>query len=225
MGDILKYFVALLPSRWQRELKRIHYHRQICRNTFEAGEPEFDLLSTYVTEGDWVLDIGANVGHYSKRLSELVGPSGRVIAFEPVPETFSLLAANVLIFKFSNTTLINAAASDRLKLSGMTFPCFSTGLNNLYEAALVDSSDAPFSALTVPVDNFSISHHISLVKIDTEGHEMSVLKGMISLIRAHHPIMIIETSKKEVIEYLANEGYAADKIEGSPNMIFKPTSF
>lgn len=44
--------------------------------------------------GDWALDIGANVGHYTKRMSDLAGPEGRVIAFEPVPDTFAVLCAN-----------------------------------------------------------------------------------------------------------------------------------
>ena len=49
-----------------------------------------------VSPRDWIVDVGANVGHYTKRLSELVGPKGRVIAFEPILETFSILSESAL---------------------------------------------------------------------------------------------------------------------------------
>lgn len=90
---LLKRVAAGLPPLWQQELKRIHFRREIRRHTFASTEPEFRLLDSMISAGDWVMDIGANVGHYTKRLSDLVGPRGRVIAVEPVPDTFALLAA------------------------------------------------------------------------------------------------------------------------------------
>src|SRR5438128_7943415 len=134
--DLLKRIVARLPDRWQFELRRFRYARQIAQGTFDTPEPEYKLLSQWIKPGDWVLDIGANVGHYTKRLSELVGDHGRVIAFEPVPTTFHLLAANVQLFEHSNVTLINAAASDKLGIAGMSMPVFSTGLTNYFQASI-----------------------------------------------------------------------------------------
>jgi len=126
--NVLKPFAARLPDRWQMELKRLHFARQIRRGSFKTSEPEYNMLPRLIGPGNWVLDIGANVGHYTKRMSELVGPGGRVIAFEPVPATFALLAANVQRFKHANVTLINAAASGGTNIVGMTVPKFSTGL-------------------------------------------------------------------------------------------------
>ena len=123
-------FAARLPERWQSELKRIHFGRQIIRGTFETSEPEYKILSQLIKPGDWVIDIGANVGHYTKRFSELVGVHGRIIAFEPVPTTFALLAANVQLFAHANVTLINAAVSDKFGVVGMSIPRSSTGLTN-----------------------------------------------------------------------------------------------
>ena len=129
---MLKRIAARLPSRWQTELKRIHFARQINRGAFVTDEPEYEVLDRYVKRGDWVIDIGANVGHYTKRFSELVGPQGRIIAFEPVPTTFSILAANVELFACSNVSLINAAVSDHVDVVGMEIPTFSAGLANYY---------------------------------------------------------------------------------------------
>src|SRR4051812_29921484 len=91
----LRRLAAKLPTRWENELKRLHFHRLIHKGAFFSDEPEFNVLHTFVQPGNLVIDIGANVGFYSKRLAELVGPQGRVLAFEPVAETFMLLASNL----------------------------------------------------------------------------------------------------------------------------------
>ena len=218
----LKNIASRLPGQWQSELKRIRYARQIRNGTFQTDEPEYLMLSQLVSPGDWVLDIGANVGHYTKRFSELVGAHGRVIAFEPIPATFSLLSSNAQHFAHPNVSLINAAVSDHFAEVGMSIPRFSSGLNNYYEAHLAPASESELSVLTLPIDSLSISHPISLIKIDAEDHEAAVLSGMKSLIEKYHPVLIVETGSPEVVASLASSGYAGTKLPGSPNFIFRP---
>jgi FkbM family methyltransferase len=219
---LLKQIAALLPNRWQAELKRIYFGRQISRGTFATTEPEYKILSQLIRPGDWVVDIGANVGHYTKRFSELVGAHGRVIAFEPVPTTFALLSANAQLFAHPNVTLINAAVSDKLEVVGMSIPKFSTGLTNYYEAQLSSAADNALSVLTISLDQFCINQRVSLVKIDSEGHEAFVLAGMQRLIEKHHPALIVETESKEIISDLTLLGYVVEKLNDSPNVLFKP---
>lgn len=130
----LKRLAARLPERWQYEMRRVHYGREVVRGTFRTPEYEYELLPHLARPGDWAIDIGANLGHYTRRLSDLVGISGRVIALEPVPTTFALLAADVQSLTNANVTLTNAAASDRLGVIGMSVPRLSTGLANYYGA-------------------------------------------------------------------------------------------
>ncbi len=217
----LKQLAARLPNRWQAELKRLRYARQIRRGTFATDEPEYDQLSELVRPGDWVLDIGANVGHYTKRFSELVGAHGRVIAFEPTPATFSLLAANTQGFAHPNVTLLNAAVSDHFDEVGLSIPKFDSGLTNYYEAHLSPAADSGLSVLTVSIDALGIDHRIALVKIDAEDHESFVLAGMRNLIERDHPILIVETGVPAVVDGLAALGYAPEKLEGSPNFLFR----
>ena len=219
---LLKRIAARLPNRWQSELKRIYFRRQIIKGTFATHEPEYKILHNLIIPGDWVVDIGANVGHYTKRFSELVGVHGRVIAFEPVPTTFCLLSANVQLFAHPNITLINAAVSDKLDVVGMSIPKFSTGLTNYYEAHLSSASDSALSVLTISLDSLCITQRIALVKIDAEGHESFVLAGMQKLIEKHHPSLIVETGSKEVIDNLTSLGYVPEKLQNSPNVLFKP---
>ena len=215
-------FAARLPERWQSELKRIHFGRQIIRGTFETSEPEYKILSQLIKPGDWVIDIGANVGHYTKRFSELVGVHGRIIAFEPVPTTFALLAANVQLFAHANVTLINAAVSDKFGVVGMSIPRSSTGLTNYYQAHLSSAADSALTVLTMSINSLSISQRIALVKIDAEGHEFFVLGGMQQFLSEHHPVLIVETGSKQISANLSALGYVPEKLQNSPNVIFKP---
>ena len=162
--SLLKRIAARLPGRWQMELKRIRYARQIRKGTFATDEPEYARLPEWIRPGDWILDVGANVGHYTKRFSELAGASGRVIAFEPTPTTFSLLAANAQLFAHLNVTLINAAVSDRADLVGLAIPQFDSGLVNYYEAHLAPAQAGGLSVLTLAIDSLRVGHPIALVK-------------------------------------------------------------
>jgi FkbM family methyltransferase len=220
--SLIKKFAAQLPKRWQVELKRISYSRQIGKNIFKTSEPEYNVLEQFISLGDWVVDIGANVGHYTKRFSELVGINGRVIAIEPIPVTFSLLAANVQLFSFSNVTLINAAISDKFGLASMSIPKFSSGLTNYYEAIIVSPSSSNSDVMTISLDSILQNQSIKLVKIDTEGHETFVLDGMREIIHTYRPILIIETGSQELIVRLSSLGYLPERLTGSPNVIFKP---
>ena len=174
-----------------------------------------------VSAGDWALDIGANVGHYTLRLSEIVGERGRVIAFEPVPDAFEVLVGNAALSSEKNITLINAAASDSVSTSGMTIPKYEeSGLDNLYLARL-SRSESGLQVLCVTVDSLDLPHPVRFVKIDTEGHELSVLRGMNQLLHRDLPILLVEDNDPGVPGYLAELGYSSRKVAGSSNVIFR----
>ena len=220
----LKMFAARLPRRWQQALKRAYFARQIGKHSFQAPEPEYEMLPEMVAAGDWALDIGANVGHYALRLSELVGEQGRVIAFEPVPDAFELLVANAALAVRKNMTLFNAAVSDSASISGMVIPKYeSNGLDNLYLAQL-SRNESGLRVLCLTVDSLALPHPIRFVKIDTEGHELAVLRGMRELLRRDQPILLVEDNDAEVPVYLAGLGYSSQKLSGSSNRIFRSSS-
>jgi FkbM family methyltransferase len=218
---MLKRIAATMPPLWQNELKRLYFRHQIRRDTFLTTEPEYALLPSLISTGDWVIDVGANVGHYTKRFSELVGATGRVIAFEPVPETFALLAANLQALSLNNATLFNACLSDETNLADMSIPSFDSGLRNFYQAHLSNSLDGGLKVLTMSLDSLCINNRIALVKIDAEGHESRVLKGMRNILRRDKPILIVETGSIEVAKNLEANGYEFERLKGSPNVLFR----
>lgn len=197
----------------------------IKKNKFVPDEPEYNLLSKFIKCGDWIIDVGANVGHYTKAFSEFAGNEGRVLAFEPVPETFSILSANTLLFRHQNVTLVNAAVSDTVAKVNMTIPKFKSGLNNFYQAAIDDHIEGAgcLPILTVFIDGLHLNSKVSLVKIDAEGHELHVIKGMLQLIKTFHPVLIVETDSDSVVKLLKDFGYRNERLPGSPNMLFQTT--
>lgn len=174
----------------------------------------------FISHGDWILDIGANIGHYTAKFSMLVGKYGRVIAVEPVTKTFELLTANALLFPFQNVTLLNIAASDHSAVLPMEVPDFEPGIKNYYRAHLSEEGNECM-VFCIPIDSLPLNHTIKLIKIDTEGHELPVLHGMKKLLQQEHPLLIIETYSKEVIEFLNNLDYIPENIPYSPNYIFR----
>lgn len=68
-----------------------------------------------------IFDIGANIGYYTLLAESLVGPEGRVFAFEPHPENYEKLKENIEVNGYTNCYLINKAVSDKSGIIGILF--------------------------------------------------------------------------------------------------------
>lgn len=223
LNSLAKKTAARLPHGWQQALKRRHFRREIRRDSFRTNEPEWELAARWLAAGDWAIDVGANIGHYTKRFSDLVGAQGRVIAFEPVPATFELLAANAAQFDCANVTLLNMAASDATRVFGMTIPDFDTGLKNYYGAALTDAPSA-LQVMCCPIDALSLPGPVRVLKVDAEGHDAIVIRGAWGLIQSRRPTIVIESVSPEVHAMLAELGYGSERLPGSSNVVYRHAS-
>jgi FkbM family methyltransferase len=154
------------------------------------------IIRDYVATGDTVFDIGANVGYVSLTLAKRVGDSGLVIAFEPVPGNVDSFRENIKINRLTNIQLLEFAASDR---SGEAIIRVT---ENLSMASLAWHRNNP-SAIEIPIKTVAIDELVesgnlgypAFVKIDVEGAEGSVLKGMRHTIAAARPILFVECSE------------------------------
>jgi len=211
-----------LSDNARNEIKRWYYRYLIKRGKFDSDEPEFTHVEKILSAGDCAIDIGANVGTYTAKFSQLVGSTGRVIAFEPVPQTFNILASNSSFFPNQNVTLINAAASDSSGIVRVDIPAFVSGQRNYYQASIVKggSGGSGLEVLCIPVDSLDLSGVIKLAKIDAEGHEYNVIMGMINLIKRDKPILIIEGDSSEIEQLLCGMGYTFRRLPQSPNRIY-----
>lgn len=223
MHPFLQSAVARLPDHLQHELGRVRHLWQL--STPRPGDPfdaHYDRLAELLQPGDWAIDVGANAGHYAWAMAAAVGPEGRVFAFEPIPETFDLLAATARRVPYQNITAINMACSDEHIVAEMAVPVATSGLRNFYLAKIVEEGIAPgVRAIGVPLDAFQWPRRVAVLKIDAEGHDFAVLRGAARLIERDQPAILIEDWSEDVFEWLASRGYEAMPDEGaSPNRLY-----
>jgi len=160
---------------------------------YGAWEPEVvNALVELVQPGWFVLDVGAHIGFYTLILSKLVGPQGRVVAFEPLPCNFAVLSENIQVNNCTHVEAVNKALldhtcemspdiSDDEQLPG-SVP-FSEGRGAGHIKAGAISLDDFLGDARCPVH---------FMKIDVEGSESLVLKGASRTIESNHPAMVVE---------------------------------
>lgn len=197
----LKY----LPAPILRAVRSRHYQNQI-RHYSLAAEPDLLGCKALLQPGDTVLDIGANIGVYTRFCSEFVGRTGHVHSLEPIPETFSYLENNVRSLGLSNVTCYNFAASDKDQAhAAMSMPEYAAGGANIYEAQLSDTGDIPVK--TARLDSLFPGISPKLIKCDVEGHEIACIKGALELIARARPRWVVEVSKPQTFELFASLNY------------------
>ncbi|OJW22063.1 MAG: hypothetical protein BGO49_14925 [Planctomycetales bacterium 71-10] len=145
-----------------------------------------------VRPGDLVVDIGANIGYFSLLASKLVGPEGRVIAFEPSLRCFRRLCEHLFMNKCDNVIPLNMALSDEKKALELSQPpAYNQGIGTLRP---VEDWDKEL-IIASPLDNILPSElwaRVGLVKIDTEGWDYFCLQGMRQLLGSHRPVILAE---------------------------------
>jgi len=164
-----------------------------------ADEWVTDAIKVNVKEGDTVIDVGACVGYYTILMSDIVGPTGKVYSFEPDPTNFAILEENVGDRK--NVQLVNQAVSDHAGTEKLYLSKVNNGDHRLYPA--YDEQDG-VDVVVVCLDEWMPEGAIlpSFIKIDAQGAEGAVLRGMKEII-ANSPNMkmVIEYGPKMMEEY------------------------
>ena len=156
-------------------------------NVWELAESMALLLS--LRPGMAVVDTGANVGYFSVLLAKLLGRAGRVFAFEPAPDNHFILEANALLTQQLSPDAAPLAAF-RLALADrsgtMTLRLFegNLGLHSLVQGTEEADQSVPVDAVTLDSLRFPengrapvIDRRIDLIKADTQGSELLLLRG------------------------------------------------
>jgi FkbM family methyltransferase len=167
-----------------------------------------DHFKASLRAGDHVLDIGANIGIFTMAAASLVGPSGRVVAVEPLPANHRSLYAGILHNGFENVSVLPFAASDRPGL--IPAVCAVDSSNGIVGARAQGRSEEYCVPIHRLDDVLATLPRLDVVKIDIEGHEPAAWRGMKGLIDKHRPIVFSEFSPiamrnvgHDAIEYLS----------------------
>jgi FkbM family methyltransferase len=222
---------------------------QVFWRGWQGYEPETSgLFFSLAEKAEVTIDVGAHVGFYAL-LAAHANTSGSVVALEPVAPTFARLCRNVALNCLVNVDCLPAAASDTAGQGLMyvprdsVVPC-SAGLSEEFYrpwAEMLTTVPVPTVTLDQVVAERGIGR-VGLVKLDTEGSEPAVLRGMSRLLREHRPLVVCEVleaagSAHHLERILGPLGYVFDlltpdgpvrqeRIKPHPvhlNFLFRPT--
>jgi FkbM family methyltransferase len=171
-----------------RDVGRFSGVNRLLMILFGAQEYEGRFQSAMLTAirpGDVVWDVGANVGLYSSIFSQIVGPSGRVVAWEPSPVNLKRL--NDTVPPMSNVTVMPVALGDRERTVLFEQGDDSLGASSKIVDKPVDLSGVSSVKLLVG-DEAVRSGGMAIpnvIKVDTEGYELDVLRGLSHTLQQH----------------------------------------
>jgi FkbM family methyltransferase len=177
----------------------------------KSAEQELLYLDRIVPEGAVTIDVGANCGLYTRKLARL---SSRVYAFEPSHKMADLLRRT----SAANVSVHEIALSDQTGNAELFIPQddhqLIYGLASLEPAASAWSREVV--SVNVPTARLDAIVHqdVAFVKIDVEGHELSVLNGAVELLEHSQPVFLVEAedrhrveATRSIFEFFANRAY------------------
>jgi FkbM family methyltransferase len=189
----------------------------------EFAEAEIAIFRQLVRPGQCVFDVGANIGAHTIALAAIVGPHGRVTSFEPQRVIFQMLNANVALNGLHHVTTHQMAlgsAAGSLKVPPLDYAgelnFGGLSLEHIKQGEEVRQST--FDSLAVRACDF--------VKIDVEGMEIEVLKGMAETIQRFRPAMYVENDRRHksaaLVGHLLGLGY---RLYYHVSAVFPATNF
>jgi FkbM family methyltransferase len=169
------------------------------------------------TPGMTVLDVGANVGAHTLLFSSLVGPTGRVVAFEPTDFAFSKLQKNVSLNPALGVEVVRVALADH------TTPQQEVNFRSSWQTdgtRVNGTSTVDFVRLDEWADQHGLST-VDVIKLDVDGYEYSVIAGGLETVARFRPTFIIEATglhfsdpARNPFEMLRSLGYGLWDIGG-----------
>jgi len=168
-----------------------------------------------INEGDVVFELGANIGYYALQAANLVGKTGLVYAIEPVPQNVQALRENIELNGFSNIEVYEIAIGERDEKSKIMI----SEKGNLCTMESVNAHRTFISSTeieTMSLDSFVKGRRVpDFLRMDVEGYEYNIIKGMPELLRLGHPrrmfievhFDILREKAMEMLKTLKESGY------------------
>lgn len=176
--------------------------------------PVQEAIRDHLSPGAVFFDVGANVGFFSLLAARLVGPTGAVHAFEPVPANAACIRANVAANRFGNVTVWPMAVGRAPGTATMRLARHPGG------ATLAGDLQDPAGTLTVEVVTLDglvgrgALPAPTLVKVDVEGAEADVLAGMTAVLDEHRPVVLVEADAASADGVAAKTAELVGQLEG-----------
>jgi FkbM family methyltransferase len=196
---------------------RARFAYRALRAGFRDQRGEIRAVRAALRPGDVAVDVGANKGAYTWWMRHAVGPTGRVIAFEPQPEMAAYLRDARAAMGWDNVEVREAAASDRSGRATLRVPGGGPSQGASLEAGAVSGAHREIPCAVERLDDaLAGAARIALMKIDVEGHELAVFRGAAGILARDHPVLLFECEMRHldgkapagVFRFLVDLGYS-----------------
>ncbi len=197
---------------------------KLLRNTGIFEEIETKFVMNEIKDGDFVLDLGANIGYYTLIFAKLVGNNGKVFSFEPEQANFNLLLKNVKENNYNNVILENIAISNNTGTATLYLSNGRPGSHTIFPTSFsIYRKKVKMIKLDDYFANSSFKNKISFIKMDIEGSELNAMEGLISILKINKKIkLLIEFNPKLITQ---NRLDSEDLLNLLKNLGFKISYF
>lgn len=169
-------------------------------------QDKLDAAITFVKNFNLAVDIGANVGFFSTRLSKIFN---QVKSFEPASQNFECLEENIKIFK--NIEIYQLGLGDKEEDLNLELPKDNPNCGAFSFKDFVNSKEEKYIEKIKIIKLDSLNLNPDFLKIDTQGFEKNVLLGALETIKKSNPVILAEVAKKgptkELLDMLSPLGY------------------
>jgi FkbM family methyltransferase len=211
-GDLfIDYGWIRLLFSGESDRQEISYHLNQAR----WYEKEMNVYRSLIAPGQTAVDVGANIGFVTTMLARIVGPSGRILSFEPSPTVFPRLQKTIKANGLANVTALNLGCGASPSIERLHEMSGSSG-----NASILGDSEVSTKIRVERLDDIPEvwESAVSLLKIDAEGYEPKVLEGAHRVLEEHRPIIYLEmggdyvSSTVRTVELLTEAGYRTDHV-------------
>ncbi|MDW8068964.1 MAG: FkbM family methyltransferase [Anaerolineae bacterium] len=181
-------------------------------------EPDVTLALMQSVQLGWIcVDVGAHLGYFILLMAYLVGDTGRVFAFEALPENVRWLKENVALNGFTDrVTIENQAITDgKQSVVHLHAPLQYTSEWSIVRPSPIARSIAVRA--TSLEQYFAQGPRVDFIKIDIEGAEFMALQGSQTILRHHRPLCLVELHGEEgqrAVRFLLEMGYGVEGLKG-----------
>jgi len=208
--EMKQFEFKVLPNESEESVRLVldynHFSQKHIGIHFENSQmyegETFDFILKNLRKGDTFLDIGAHIGFFSIVSSKIVGDSGKVYSFEMNNFNYSHLLAHIRLNNAKNIIPHNWAISDKSGVIEFFNNIDNDGGHSLWDCGKhefnIKSKENPNSIISYSIaidDYFDSNRKVNFMKIDTEGAEVLVLKGMQNLLKRDKPIVVAEVNE------------------------------
>lgn len=172
-----------------------------------------ELFKEVVKEGNAVVDLGANIGYFTLLSAKLVGPQGKVFAFEPEPENYKYLVKNIEINNYRHAKAFKKAVSNENGKTKLYICDYDIGHHTIRQKNGLEVysrgrkvKEKSIEVETTTLDGFFRGREelIDVIKMDVEGAEMLVLLGMDDILRKNKKLKMFIEFFPLLIEKMGN---------------------